>query len=417
MYWIYNILIVLLAPIWVPWMWLRARKRKEQPNWKERQGAIEIPTRKDGKRIWFHAVSVGEVMASMPILREIRTRLPEHEIVLSVTTSSGHQTAREKAEELFDYLIYMPIDVSRFQLEAMRRVRPSVVVVMETELWFNFLWAAKVFDAKTLLVNGRISDRAFPRSKKIAFFYKALLKEMDRCLMQTQTDADRIKELGGQNVEVFGNSKFDQAVEGLDADPVVWRKELGLAEGKLTLVIGSTRGQEEEDFVLDAIQKVGLDQIQVIHAPRHLETVAGLADNVTKRFGTVSLRSKGETGPYLILNSYGELSQVYSVADIVIVGGGFSSLGGQNIIQPLAHGKPVIHGPHMQNFRDVSDAARYFQATMECRTPEELAEGLEKLIESPELRELMADQARKLVQGSLGASARYGEAIAEAAKS
>lgn len=415
MYWIYNILIVLLAPVWVPWMWLRARKRKEQPNWKERQGAIEIPARKDGKRIWFHAVSVGEVMASMPILREIRTRLPEHEIVLSVTTSSGHQTAREKADGLFDHLIYMPIDVSRFQLEAMRRVRPSVVVVMETELWFNFLWAAKVFDAKTLLVNGRISDRAFPRSKKIAFFYKALLKEMDRCLMQTQTDADRIKELGGQNVEVFGNSKFDQAVEGLDADPVAWRKELGLAEDKLTLVIGSTRGQEEEDFVLDAMQKVGLDRIQVIHAPRHLETVPGLSENVARRFGTTALRSKSETGPYLILDSYGELSQVYSVADIVIVGGGFSNLGGQNIIQPLAHGKPVIHGPHMQNFRDVSDAARYFQATMESRTPDELAEGLEKLIESPELRELMADQARKLVQGSLGASARYGEAIALAA--
>ncbi len=396
-------------------MWLRARKRKEQPNWGERQGNLQIPVRKDGKRIWFHAVSVGEVMASLPVLREVRKRLPGHEIVLSVTTSSGHQTASENAEGLFDHLIYMPIDVARFQLVAMQKVRPSVVVVMETELWFNFLWAAKVFDAKTLLINGRISDRSYPRSKKIAFFYKALLKYMDQCLMQTQADADRIKELGGQNIEVFGNCKFDQAAEGLDADPGQWRKDLGLRDDKLILVIGSTRGSEEETFVLDAVQKVGLDRLQVIHAPRHLETVADLAKNVQQRFGDVALRSRKETGPYLILDSYGELSQVYSVADIVIVGGGFSNLGGQNIIQPLAHGKPVIHGPHMQNFRDVSDAARYFQATMECRTPEELAEGLEKLIESPELRDLMASQAAKLVQSSLGASERYGEAIAEAA--
>ena len=96
MYWLYNVLILLLSPIWLPWMWLRARRRGEQPNWKERQGSYDLPQRKDGKRIWFHAVSVGEVVAATPILKELRELLPEHEIVLSVTTSSGHQTAREK---------------------------------------------------------------------------------------------------------------------------------------------------------------------------------------------------------------------------------------------------------------------------------------------------------------------------------
>ena len=415
MYWIYNVLILLLAPIWAPWMWWRAHKRKEKPNWKERMGSIEIPPRKVGKRVWFHAVSVGEVVASMPILRAVRQELPDHEIVLSVTTSSGHQTARERATELFDHLIYFPIDVARFQLSAMQAVRPSVVVVMETELWFNFLWAAKVFDAQTLLVNGRISDRSYPRSKKILFFYRALLKYMDRCLMQTQTDADRIKELGAQNVEVFGNSKFDQAVEGIDADPVAWRQLLGLDSNKLTLVIGSTRGEAEEAFVIQAVKSVGLEKLQVIHAPRHLETVEGLANQVRAAFGSVALRSKSETGPYLILDTYGELSQVYSVADFVIVGGGFSNLGGQNIIQPLAHGKPVIHGHHMQNFRDVADAARHANATIECSTPEELTRALHQLIESPELRAQMSERARDLVKGSMGASERYGKAIAYAA--
>ena len=184
---------------------------------------------------------------------------------------------------------------------------------------------------------------------------------------------------------------------------------------KLTMVVGSTRGKEEEQFVIDAIGKVGLENLQIIHAPRHLETVEDLAASVREQLGTAARRSKGETGPYLILDSYGELSSVYSLADIVVVGGGFSNLGGQNLIQPLAHGKPVLHGPHMQNFRDAADMARYAGATMVCNTPQELAEAILLLMGSPEMRASMSEKASNLVQASLGASARYGEAIKEAA--
>src|ERR1044072_341675 len=201
MFLLYNILITLFSPIWAPWMWLRTRARKEQPRWNERFGTYDLKRRKDRKRIWGHAVSVGEVVAVMPILERLRSKLPEHEIVLTVTTSSGHQTAREKAVGLYDHLLYFPIDVARFQLAAMQRIQPSVAVVMETELWMNFLWAAKVFDTRTLLVNGRISDRSFRRSLKVGFFYKSLLSRMDRCLMQSEKDAARIRDLGGANVE------------------------------------------------------------------------------------------------------------------------------------------------------------------------------------------------------------------------
>src|SRR5690242_19561687 len=137
MFFFYNVLITLLAPIWAPWMWLRTRGRKEPPNWNERFGNYLLTPRKDRKRKWVHAVSVGEVVACMPILKELRADLPDHEIVLSVTTSSGHQTAREKASELYDHLVYFPIDIARFQLAAMQHVQPSVVAIMETELWMN----------------------------------------------------------------------------------------------------------------------------------------------------------------------------------------------------------------------------------------------------------------------------------------
>lgn len=416
MFVLYNVLLTILSPIWVTWMFVRASRRAEKPNWKERQGNYDLLPLKDGERIWIHAVSVGEVMASLPILRQVRALLPEHEIVLSVTTSSGHHTAREHAVDLFDHLVYFPIDVPRFQLAAMVRVRPKVVAVMETELWLNFLWAAKSLDATTMLINGRISDRNFRRSKHIRFFYRDLLSRLDRSLMQTAADAERIAFLGAKAPEVLGNSKFDQAVDGLDADPDQWRKDLGLRPDVQVVVIGSTRGEDEEQLVLYALKRVGLNRVSVVHAPRHIERVPDLAQRVLETFGSVALRSKNEQGDYTILDTYGELAKVYSVADIVVIGGGFGDYGGQNLLQPMAHGKPVLHGPHMQNFRDVAKAAGEIGATRVCDSADHLAQAIEDLLRDPALRKRMGDAGKKFVEENAGASRRYALAIAEAAK-
>lgn len=410
MFLLYNFLLTILAPFWVPWMWLRAMQRKEKPNWKERQGIFDLPERGSKRRIWIHTVSVGEFVACKPILQELRRVLPKYEIVVSVTTSSGHQTAREAEAGLFDHLVYFPIDIARFQLSALQRVRPDVVAIMETELWMNFLWAAKTFDAQTMLINGRISDRSFPRAKKVRFFYQALLRDIDRCLMQTSIDRERIAALGAKEAMVLGNCKFDQALENLDIDPAQWKQELKLS-GKPVVVIGSTRGAEEETLVLRALELVGRDRVQVVHAPRHLERVEPLAAAV----GAHALRSRSEAADYLILDTYGELSKTYAVADIVIIGGGFANLGGQNIIQPLAHGKPVLHGPHMQNFRDVAAMADAAGAAIPCATAEALASHLIDLLDNPEKRRVMGLAARTLVSENVGASARYAQAIRDAA--
>ncbi len=165
--------------------------------------------------------------------------------------------------------------------------------------------------------------------------------------------------------------------------------------------------------MLEAIAKVGLDRLNVVHAPRHLERVEGLGQLVVAKFGTVALRSHGEAGPYLILDTYGELSAAYSVADIVIVGGGFSDLGGQNIFQPLAHGKPLLHGVHMQNFRDIAVMADRAGAALACATPVELADALNRLLSDPNARAEMGRHAQELIQANVGASKRYAKAIAE----
>ena len=360
-----------------------------------------------------HAVSVGEVVAAMPILRDLRTKLPEHEIVLSVTTSSGHQTAREKAADLYDHLVYFPIDVPRFQLAAMLRVKPEVVAIMETELWMNFLWAAKTIDARTLLINGRISDRSYPRSRRLKFFYRALLRDLDEALMQTETDANRIRDLGARNVAVLGNCKFDEAATEVDADPDAVRADLGIPADAFVIVVGSTRSEEEECFVLDALSSLAGD-LWVVHAPRHLERATDLAQAVAARLGSVALRSKGESGRYLLLDTYGELGRAYLAADVAIVGGGFGNFGGQNLIQPLAAGKPVLHGVHMQNFAEATRLALAAGASIECLTSDALRDAVERLRSDPDERDRRGAAAREVVAGHLGASERYASAIAEA---
>lgn len=397
-------------------MLIRTAQRKEKPIWGERFGNYGFEFRKDRKRIWIHAVSVGEVVATIPVLKQLRALLPEYEIVLSVTTSSGHQTAIDRGKGLYDHLVYFPIDVTRFMVVAMQKVQPAVVVTIDTELWRNFVFAAKAFRATTMLVNGRISDKSFPRAKMVAFFYRDLMKDVDVCLMQTQVDADRIKHLGGQNVSIMGNVKFDQAVDGLDADPAVWRDELKIQAGRPVVVIGSTRGAEEEKFVLEGLKAFGLEKICVIHAPRHLERVPELAAAVRATGGDVALRSKGESGNYLILDTYGELGQVFCLADVVIIGGGFAKLGGQNLMQPLAHGNPVIHGPYMHNFRDVAQLASDAGATRTVRTPSELATVLTELMNSPETRYKMGEAAKRIIAENVGASERCAKAIADEAE-
>lgn len=415
MFLIYNLLALLLSPIWLTWMLVRSRRRAEAPNWTERTGNymhVQIP--RDKPAIWIHAVSVGEVMAVLPILRQVRALLPDHFLLLSVTTSSGHHTAREHAVDLYDELVYFPIDLARFQLAAMTRIRPKVVAIMETELWLNFLWAAKAMDAKTVLINGRISDRSFRRSTKVKFFYRSLLSYMDRVLMQTPEDAERIRALGAKNAEVFGNCKFDQAVDGLDADPAEWRIALGLPAGVPVVVIGSTRGEDEERFVLDALESLR-DDVAVVWAPRHLERADQVAEAMRLRLGSAARRSRGEGGRFVVLDTYGELAKVYAVADVVVIGGAFGAYGGQNLLQALAHGKPVLHGPHMTNFRDVAKAALALGASREVATPSELGSHIRELLHDASRATAMGAAGKAFVEENAGASRRYALAIQELA--
>ncbi len=416
MFFLYNLVLTLLSPIWVPWMMLRARKRQEAPNWRERSGNYQdIVTRRDKtkQRVWVHAVSVGEVIAAKPFLQQLRLLAPDCEIVLSVTTSSGHQTAREMEMPLYDSLVYFPIDVFKFTLRAMQWVRPDVMVIMETELWYNFLYSADVFRVPCIIVNGRISDKAYKTDLKVGFFFRALFKFVKGCLVQTTTDKERFESLGATGVEVFGNTKFDEASSVVSVEPSVWREKLGVPAGKSVVVVGSTRSEMEEALVIDAF--LALPDVVFVHAPRHIESAGRIVELFQKKASsagkTIGRRSKGESGDYIVLDTFGELGSVYSVADVVVIGGGFDNLGGQNLIQPLALSKPVIHGPNMFNFRDVAAASVRAGASVICEDAEGVAKEIRGLLGDPTRRESMASAAIKLIADNVGASKRYAEAV------
>jgi len=402
---LYNLALTLAAPIWVPWMWWRANKRVEKPNWQERTGNYEIPRRADRKRIWVHAVSVGETIAARPILQELKNLLPGYEVVLTTTTSTGQGIAKGMVGKLAAYAFYFPIDIARFCVAAMTRVEPSVVVIMETELWLNFLTAAKITNAKTCLVNGRISERSFARAKRLRWLYRAIFAKIDEALMQTDADAERARFLGARTARVLGNSKYDEAGQ---PEPLPWDKRAPL------VVVGSARGELEEDLIIAALQDV---PAQVVFAPRHIERSEAVVEKARTAGFQTGLRSRGENeAAFLVLDTMGELASLYAYADLAIIGGGFDRLGGQNIIQPMAAGVPVICGPNMKNFREPYDQGVATGAVRTASTSEELRHEILNILNDENLRQRMAEAGRLLVNQNTGASARYAKAIADLAE-
>lgn len=368
--------------------------------------------------IWVHTVSVGEVVAAISVLKELNEQWPDAQILQSVTTSTGHQVAQEKCLEagLVDQLVYFPIDIARFQMIAMVRARPVAVVIFETELWFNFVHFAKSFGAATLLVNGRLSDRSAPRMRSLKFFYRHIFDHLDRVLTQTQLDADRFKMAGAKNPAVFGNTKFD---EQLGLDPGMrerQREAFGIQTEDFLIVIGSTRGEDEVRFVLSALSGLDRSGVKIILAPRHIESALEVLAQTQLALGEAGLRSEKSLAPVIILDTYGELANLYAAADVAVIGGGFSPLGGQNLIQPLAWGVPVLHGEHMTNFKAATEASLAAGASITCRSPEDLRDSIFALQQDPLKRAKMGEAGKDLVSKNRGASARYATEIITEAK-
>ena len=421
---IYNLLLTAFFILTLPYYAVQvARHEKYRAGLKQRLGFYPPSVRrglKVGRRIWFHAVSVGEVLAVMPLVKRVHAELPEVQIVLSTVTLTGQRVAGEKIGDA-GVVLYFPLDMSFAVRRALRIISPALIVLVETEIWPNFICAAAERRIPIAIINGRISDRSFPGYRCARFFLRRFLNKVAAFSMQTDLDARRIQAIGAppEKIKVTGNMKFDcGAVPGDEEARHTIISSLGLNPRHDVIVAGSTHRGEEE-IVLDACRAVrggGLEPALVI-VPRHPERAAEVKALAEARGEHCVLRSRmarGEALPHrtvLIVDTIGELVDIYRAATVVFGGKSRGGSGGPNIIEPASVGKPVLFGPSMHNFREAAELLLKNKGALQVSNARELREALTFLLRDRDARERMGRRAAEAMALSRGATRRNLEII------
>jgi 3-deoxy-D-manno-octulosonic-acid transferase len=361
-------------------------------------------------RCWIHAVSVGEAAAAVPLVQAISRRWPQLSIVMTTVTTTGARIVVERVGGLATHR-YFPIDLPGPVRRALEAVRPRFFIGLETELWPNFLRALAARGIPSMVANGRISDRSFRRYRLVRGFMKRMLSRITVFAMQSEEDARRIIELGAppDRVVVTGNLKADLSPEPSGRDPI-WQTVLRTGGGRLLLVAGSTH-LGEEAAVLDAYQvlRERFAHLGLLLAPRHPERASEVEDLVRGR-GLRVVRRTGlvdshEGDAVIVLDTVGELADLYALADVVFVGGSLVPTGGHNMLEPAQQRKPVLFGPHTGNFRDAAELLRSVGAAVVVRNSPELVRETERLLKDPELRQAMGEAGFAAVASRQGAVA------------
>ncbi len=349
----------------------------------------------DQPSIWIHAVSVGEYLAAKPLIQRIREQFPDTPLFVSTTTKTGQKLAKET---LPTSAFYFPFDWGWCVKRALDHVHPRLILVLETEIWPNFLWEAEKQKIPVMLVNGRISDRSFARYRRV----RTWLPLFDQCMMQTEEDASRIKALGAsaEDVSVMGNLKFDFHPPTLL--PHLYKTLKEWKKNELLWICGSTM-KGEEQILIQAFQNLKRkNPLKMMIAPRHPERFEEVVDLVKQNHLSVTRRTNGTSGDasVLVLDSIGELAACYEMADVVFIGGTLGAYGGHNPIEPAYFGKAILAGPHYDNFRSVFEELRNHGGILISRDVEA---DLVKLIQDSVLRDQMGSAAKALVSKNSGA--------------
>jgi 3-deoxy-D-manno-octulosonic-acid transferase len=373
--------------------------------------------------IWLHAVSVGEVGLCTQLIRALEPRVPNAKIIVSCTTTTGMNEYRRRLPTRISK-IYYPVDRRKYVNRAMASINPVAIVLLETEIWPNFLWRARDLKIPVFLANARLSDRSFPRYRRFGFLFRKLFASLAGVGCQNEEDANRLRAVGcrPEAVQVVGNLKFDAAhfFEQRNLDVRGLLRQIGVADDALVLVAGSTHDGEEILLAeISARLRQKFPNLFLILVPRHFERTRDVAQQLRGRgvkfiyrneiFPATQLRA-GEVN-CLLVNTTGELNFFYKEATIVFVGKSLTALGGQNPIEPAECGKPVIFGPNMQNFNDVVRIFLKRGAAVQVENPEALEQVLADLLGNFEHRAELGRRAQEAVRENLGAVERTVEMI------
>jgi 3-deoxy-D-manno-octulosonic-acid transferase len=419
---VYDLIFSLFGVFYFPFFLRRlAQVQNRKALIRQRLGFLEpgLRSRCLGKKtLWIHAVSVGEVYAATSFVEKLRAALPDFELVLSTVTPTGQAAAKKSFPDLA--VFYFPFDWSGAVSRALDAVRPHLVVLMETEIWPNFLAAARKRRIPVILANGRLSPRSHARYRWARPWIEEVLEAVDFVLAQTDTDALRFRSLGiaSDRIAVTGNMKFDVARAGSPEDAArALRERFPAEENERVMVAGSTHPGEEE-ILLEVYGKLRqkFAGLKMVMAPRHVTragSIAGMLEALPWRFGLASKTEAGRPLPdILILDTMGELAAWYSVARAVFMGGSLIRHGGQNPIEAALFGRPVVFGPHVFNFAWVYERLLESGAAVQVQDEEALYGVLTQWMEDDAEAENMGRRAFEVIRNFRGASARNAGFIA-----
>ena len=429
MYAAYSVLIVLFFVVTSPYLLYQAiRYRKYVVNLRQRLGYLPVSFNLDAdESIWIHAVSVGEVLTARALLPELRERYPRLRIFLSTTTITGQQIARNNLQYV-DEVFYFPFDLQFIVRRTLRLVRPRLFLIMETEIWPNLMRACQRAGVKTVLINGRISSRSYPRYRLARWFFRDVLANVDRFCMQSEESARRIIEIGADpsRVSVTGSLKFDSLdIPDVPGAPTADRGPNRVLRyfrisGDRPVVIAASTLKGEEEPIFEAFQRIRATRgnALLIIAPRKPERFDDV-ERMARRYGwdvarRNDLRVDAEPrNDVVVLDTIGELAQLFQVGTLVFVGGSLVDAGGHNILEPAVFGKPIVFGPHMQNFAEIARAFLDHGAALQVRNGRELETTLLELLGDPVRRASLGAAARALVEANRGARSKSLAVIAQ----
>ncbi|MFH1092904.1 MAG: 3-deoxy-D-manno-octulosonic acid transferase [Candidatus Omnitrophota bacterium] len=416
---LFDFIYLLLAFFYLPSLLFKGKRRI---GLRQRFGIypnlIKKALKEHDNFVWVHAVSVGEMKAAALLIRQLRSSFPGVRFVISTITPTGNTVAKQIATKE-DIVIYLPFDLSIIVNKTLSLINPKMLIILETELWPNMICIASRKKIPVVIANGRISDGAYPKYKKLSIVFTPIIKRITLLCMQSEKDAQRIIALGARpkNVQVVGNIKFDQVGEAFSKE----LPELKTNKNELLIIAGSTHDNEEEMLarVFIKLKQVHHD-IRLLIAPRHPRRAIEV-ERVLSKYGLSSksmsrIMQEGlQVGPedVLVLDIMGVLAQVYKSADIVFMGGSLVKHGGQNPIEPALCFKPIVFGQYMFNFREIEKLFLSEKAAVSVDSEERLMRCLDELIRDKGKRESLAANAQALVSKNQGAVKRIVELLKE----
>ena len=420
MYILYNILIILVFIfLALPYFLYRLVVEKGFGHrFRQNMGLVrreEIAPVADTNCIWLHGASVGEMVAISPLVKEIKNLMPERKVLVSAVTVGGYDMARQIMPEA-DAIINFPLDLPFVASSMVSRIRPGIFIMVETELWPNFLRAIRERNIPAMMMNGRISEKSAKSYRYLSGLLRDMLNTINLFCMQSSIDAKFITQLGAdpEKIIVTGNTKFDQTyAEVSPEDLATYKTELGLGEDAYPVIVAGSTHRTEEEAVLTSFTALRkkYPHARLIIAPRKLNRIEEIK-KVNAKFGyEMGFRSKLKEMegmrpefPVLMLDTIGELGRIYAIGDIVFVGGSLVRYGGHNVLEPAAHAKPILVGPSMEDFKDSFSLLSKAGACRMVSDTAGLTEAFLEIADDDVLRKKMGDASIQIIRENRGAA-------------